>query len=67
MDNFRVDLVPNCDPYSGREDRDSNKRRQHSPESRNPEPDEVVLSSPDGDAEAETSNTYSPQQPDRRG
>ena len=67
MDNFRVDLVPSCDPYSGRDDPGSKKRRKHSPEPPNPEPDEVVLSSPDGEAETEPSNTYSPPTPGRQG
>jgi hypothetical protein len=67
MDNFRVDLVPNCDPYSGRDDRGSKKRPKHEHSHEEPEADEVVLSSADEDTGAEPPLTYSPPRPDRQG
>jgi hypothetical protein len=60
MDNFRVDLVPNCDPYSGREERGSKKRPKHEREPETPEPDEVILSAAEGETEDPPSLTYGP-------
>jgi hypothetical protein len=66
MDDFRVDLVHNCDPYSGGDERGSKKRPRHAPEPSTADTDEIVLSS-DGQAEDAPSTTYGPPKPGRQG
>jgi hypothetical protein len=65
MDEFRVDLVHGCNPYSGGDDRGSKKRPKHAPEPSNPGTDEIVLSS-DAEAEEPPSTTYGPPGPGRQ-
>ena len=62
MDEFRVDLVPNCDPYSHPEERGSKKREKRNPQREDPPPDEVVLSSSETEGTDEPL-TYSPPRP----